>query len=439
MTSGHGSSTLTDRRRGVGDLPIEHVVVIYQENHSFDNVLARFCVATGRCDGSLTGELSNGTTYTLTDASDIVPLVDHSPDAQQRAIDSGAMDHFDQLLGCTPQDGYPCYSAFQQAAIPNLWRLADAYAVSDRTFQMDTIPTWGAHMELVAATLDGFVGDNPEKAADHALGVGWGCDSYRVAQWADPVTDEISMQPSCIPDAEGNGPYRASPVSYVPTIMGRLDDAGLSWSIYATRNRPGAPKTKAIPYGWAICPTFAECIYGPQVANMVPSRRILTDAVAGTLPSLSIVLPSAGSSQHNSYSMLAGDNWIGRVVAAIQEGPDWSTTAIFITYDDCGCFYDHVAPPTGLGLRVPMVIVSPFAIHGTDSNVADFASILAFTEHTFGLAPLGPRDAAAYDYAASFNYVDPPRVSPVPMVITPIPWSSLAEMRSHPPDPSDPT
>src|SRR5439155_1658622 len=89
--------------------------------------------------------------------------------------------------------------------------------------------------------------------------------------------------------------------------------------------------------------------------------QVIDDATNGTLPTVSIVTPTNSKSQHNFYSMKMGDNWIGQVVQAIENGPQWSSTAIFITYDDCGCFYDHVAPPAGLGIRVPMVIVSPYA------------------------------------------------------------------------------
>src|SRR4051794_9783709 len=84
--------------------------------------------------------------------------------------------------------------------------------------------------------------------------------------------------------------------------------------------------------------------------------------------------------------------------------------AIFITYDDCGCFYDHVRPPKGLGIRNPMVIVSPWAKHrGTDSNVAvQPYSMLAFTVHTFGLKRLTPFVTRAYDYADSFDFSQQP-------------------------------
>ena len=84
--------------------------------------------------------------------------------------------------------------------------------------------------------------------------------------------------------------------------------------------------------------------------------------------------------------MAQGDNWIGSIVNAIEQGPQWTSTAIFITWDDCGCFYDHVPPPPGLGIRVPMLLVSPYAKAGyTDSAAASFASILAYTEHAFTL------------------------------------------------------
>jgi phospholipase C len=112
--------------------------------------------------------------------------------------------------------------------------------------------------------------------------------------------------------------------------------------------------------------------------------------------------------------MTVGDDWIGKVVSAIMNGPDWDSTAIFLTWDDCGCFYDHVPPPAGLGIRVPMIIISPYARPGyTDSTNAQFASVLAFTEHTFGLPALSSVDANAYDYFGAFNFSQTP-LPPLP-------------------------
>lgn len=139
--------------------------------------------------------------------------------------------------------------------------------------------------------------------------------------------------------------------------------------------------------------------------------------------------------------MAVGDNWIGSVVSAIQHGADWPSTAIFITYDDCGCFYDHVPPPNGkLGVRLPMVIVSPYAKPAfTDSNDVGFVGMLAFVEHNFGQPALAADDAAAYDYAESFDYRKPARLAGTTMVTSRIPRSELTRVRAKVLDPDDAT
>jgi phospholipase C len=352
----------------------------------------------------------------------------HSGPAQTTAVHGGLMDHFDLIRGCTKSTGYACYEQYQPAQIPNLAALARAYVISDRTFEEGANPSWGAHFVLATAQMDGFVGSNP-KTGKIPPGEGWGCDSYKDTPWQPPAGGPSLLVPACVPKPDGTGPYRPSPVQWVPTIMDRMDAAGLSWQIDAPRKG-----------GWDICPTFADCIYGPQAAHMRYSTQILSDASAGTLPNLSFVIPCCGNSQHNGgSSTLQGDNWIGQVVSALMHGPEWGSTAIFITYDDCGCFYDHVPPPQGLGVRVPMVIVSPWAKPGyTDSNVASFASMLAFTEHTFGLADLGGSDVSAYDYADSFDFAQKP-LRPIRLSRHPLSPEEQAWLTAHPPAANDPT
>ena len=184
-------------------------------------------------------------------------------------------------------------------------------------------------------------------------------------------------------------------------------------------------------------------MYTSEHDQVVEAGQILVDAAQGTLPSFSILLPNGvggNTSQHNQTSMALGDNWIGQVVGAIEGSTNWASTAIFITYDDCGCFYDHVPPPThDWGIRVPMVIVSPFAKPGyTDSTPATLASMLAFTEHAFGLSALAKADARAYHYRDSFDYAQPP-TAPVAMTTTPVPWWELKYIAAHPVDADDPT
>ncbi len=421
--------------------PIEHVVVIYQENHSFDEMLGRFCVQTSRCDGATEGKIHDGTTIPLATAADIVPPVGHARKAQEAAIDGGAMDGFDLIAGCDASTAYACYRQYDASAIPNFSALADAFVVSDATFENSTAASWASHLDLVSSTMDGFYGNNPHASVapqGPTPGPGWGCDSRKDTLWSANPEDEPILVPSCVPDRDGNGPYRPSPVPWVPTIMDRFDAAGLTWKLYAGGG-PHKPKNWRSGYYWQVCATFYECQGSSQIENWVANAKVLSDAAAGTLPNLALVTPKAGSSQHNDESMIRGDNWIGSVVSAIENGPDWDSTVIFITYDDCGCFYDHVPPPTGLGIRVPMVIVSPYARAGyTDHEVASFNSMLAYAEHLFGLLPLSSADGTAYDFAGAFDYSQTP-LPPVRMVERPIPSWEVRYLEDHPIDEDDPT
>jgi phospholipase C len=394
--------------------PIKHVVLIYQENHSFDNVLGDLCVADHRCDGSIAPvRLKSGAVITPKVSPDIVPDVDHRIVSQVAAIDNGAMDGWASVGGCQVGASYPCITYYQPAQIPALAALARQFTISDHSFQSSDAPSYGAHLELAAGTLDGFTGDNPSIAPRPPVkvGPGFGCDSNREAPWVSPSTGTVLDEPSCIPDPAlhkpNGGAYEPTTVNYTPTIMDRLDAAALSWRIYAN---PPSPTALLNNYIWALCPTFAECLYTQQKNNMVPYGNIVNDAAAGHLPALALLMGANDNAQHNENSMIRGDNWIGQVVSAIEHGPDWSSTAIFITYDDCGCFYDHVPPPTREGIRAPMVIVSPYARPGfTDSTPANvIGSTLAFIEHTFNLPPLTALDGKAYDYATSFNYTQTP-------------------------------
>jgi phospholipase C len=422
--------------------PIKHVIFFDQENHSFDNVLGVLCAKRKvHCNGATTGKLGDAT-IPLSRSPDIVPGIGHAIWEQNQAIDDGRMDRFDLISNCSPPNTANCYSQYLPSQIPNFSKLATAFGVSDRTFSQGPYASSMQHLTLLTGgTTDGFAPDFVHTGG----GPGWGCDSGNSNLWTDPRTGAVSYQRFCIPAPERSAAaaaeppaIRRSPVPWVPTILDRLEAAGKTWKIYT------APR-RARDYQWATCPDFAECLYGPQRRFMVQTGQILTDAARGTLPSFSLLLPSGGvtgeTAQHNSDSMTVGDNWIGRVISALQRGPDWSSTAVFLTYDDCGCFYDHVAPPSGsgLGLRVPMLVISPYAKPGfTDSHVASFASVIAFTEKVFGLAPLTSIDAHSYAYMQMFDWKQAPP-PPVRMVTTPIPAASRAYLATHKPDLDDPT
>ena len=183
----------------------------------------------------------------------------------------------------------------------------------------------------------------------------------------------------------------------MPTILGEMDAAGVPWRIYAAP--PGHGTTQ-----WSGCPSFASCLDTGELANLVPTAQFTKDAAAGNLPAVSFVMPAgtgfAKFSEHNGQSNAAGDNWAGQVAGAVMSSADWASSALVITWDDCGCFYDHVPPPLAPdgrqeGPRVPFIVVSPYARPGfTDSTVtSSTGSILAFIESDFGLAPLNANDA----------------------------------------------
>jgi phospholipase C len=414
-------------------VPIRHVVVIYQENHSFNEVLGYLCVKIHRCKGTLVGKRHDGATMRLRQAPDVVPGGRHTIKAQRKAMNGGKMNAFDTVHGCTRDRHYACYEQYRPSQIPNLATLARHYVIADHTFESNVVSSWGSHIELVAGQLDGFTGDNPIPSQGHPNGPGWGCDSFRDTPWRSPGGD-IQMVPSCVPNKQGFGPYRPSPVKYVPTIMDRLHAAGRSWRIYRPPNDP----EHRLPYGWAICPTFAECLYSDQKRNVHADTAVLRAATSGHLPSFSIVVPQGRNSQHNGWSMQRGDNWIGSVLRAIMHGPQWGSTAVFVTYDDCGCFYDEVPPPAGMGIRVPMVIVSPYARSSfTDTTVASsYDSVLAFTERVFGLQPLTTRDAGAYDFFGAFNF-SKQHLETVRLRNHPLPRWERVWLRKHLPEPHE--
>jgi phospholipase C len=168
---------------------------------------------------------------------------------------------------------------------------------------------------------------------------------------------------------------------------------------------------------------------------------------------VSFVIPAAGTSAHQPASMSKGDDWVGKVVGSVMSGPDWGSTAIFISFDDCGCLYDDVNPlqySQNWGPRLPMLIVSPYARPGyTDSTPATPISVLTFIEKTFGLQPLNPcagedswdQDCTddvkdwdggpTYDFSNSFDF-SAPQAGRAPMVHVGVPPAERAWLAAHP-------
>ena len=149
--------------------------------------------------------------------------------------------------------------------------------------------------------------------------------------------------------------------------------------------------------------------------HVVSDAQFAEDAKNGNLPAVSWLV-TGEANEHPPRSVCKGENWTVRQLNALMQGPDWSSTAVFITWDDFGGFYDHVPPPSvstyGLGPRVPLIIISPYAKKGYVSHMQyEFSSFLKFAETRFGLLPLGNRDLRANDMLDSFDFDQQPQQS----------------------------
>src|SRR3954452_4985536 len=275
--------------------PIEHVVIIYQENHTFDNVLGAVCqqreTPCNRYTGSVTS--ADGVTVQNKVDPDVVPDVAHSPWQQQQAL----VNEWDQMNGCTASSNHACISHYKPSAIPNLAQLANTYAVPDATYAVGDDSSFGAHVELGAGTDDGFWGTNPQtsKSGVRPLLVGE-CASHKDARWRAAGSTKVTFQPSCLPLRDGSGAYRATPVPYAQSIMEQLEAASLHWRIYN-----GSSATKTSPAGlWNVCSYFAWCVKNRQTVTYNPGYAAFqTDAANGTLPAVAMIPASGSISQHN--------------------------------------------------------------------------------------------------------------------------------------------
>jgi phospholipase C len=207
----------------------------------------------------------------------------------------------------------------------------------------------------------------------------------------------------------------------LPSIFDQLTANDLGWNYYYAAGGTEAP----LPL-W-LNPLRDE---PTEVADVAPMSGLLPAINAGRLPAVTFVDPSAGPlSEQPPLSVTTGESWALTVIHAIESSPVWNSTVVFLTWDEGGGFYDHVVPPTmdtlGDGFRVPMLVISPFTLHGgISSSVFDHTSVLRFIDRNWGLPPLDSRVAAANDIG---TVLTKPASSPSP---------SLPVPPGHPPSPS---
>jgi len=198
-----------------------------------------------------------------------------------------------------------------------------------------------------------------------------------------------------------------------------------------------------VPEIWNPLPWFTTVKQDGQLGNIVDSGQFFADAKGGTLPAVSWVVPNGKDSEHPPALVSAGQAWVTSLINAVMQGPDWSSTAIFLTWDDWGGFYDHVKPPVvdqnGYGLRVPGLVISSFAKRGSiDHQTLSFDAYAKFIEDNFlGGQRIDPKTDGRPDprpdvrenapqlgnLMDDFDFTQPPR-PPEPLPVNPPPGSA---------------
>jgi phospholipase C len=365
---------------------ISHVVIIIKENRSFDHM---FGTLTG-VDGARKGKIKSGKTIPLSHAFDQVQNPAHTWRAAQLAMDHGKMDGFNLENGCLTD---LCYTQYYCTDIPNYCSYADHYVIADKFFSSEPTGSYPNHQYLIASQAND-VRDNPS-----GDGHVWGCDAppgERVIVY-DPIQKKGKPEFPCFDYA---------------TLADLLDKKQLSWRYYAAP--PGDPG-----YEWSSYDAINHIRNGPDwESNVMDVSQFVSDALNGQLPAVTWVVPPALESEHPPAFMSVGENWTVQQVNAVMQGPQWSSTAIFITWDDWGGFYDHVAPPKldyfGAGIRVPLLVISPYVTPGRRYHkTATFDSLLAFVEANWHLHALTDRDAKANNLMDLFDFNTIPAAPPL--------------------------
>jgi len=376
---------------------IKHVVIIVQENRSFDNIFAGFPNA----NSLMYGYMHNGTKVNLQPIPFEVRDMGHYYVTGLMDYDGGKMDKFDLNPAGAGTVGAFAYSYLEHSETQPYWTMAKSYVLADHMFPTMFGPSYTGHLTLISSTAD-LSATNSE--VDLPTQFPWGCD-------APAGTITTTVGPNKIPTEHGPFPC----FTQFNTLAATLDAKGVSWKYYA-------PVVGSSSGGnqWSAFDSIRSVRYGTDWKAKVisPPQQVLTDAANGNLAGVSWVIPDANWSDHPYSGTPYGPSWVAAVVNAIGQSKAWSSTAIVVVWDDWGGFYDNLAPPQldfrGLGIRVPCLIISPYVQAHVDHTPYEFGSIVKFVEQVYGLPALGTQaagytDTRATSLANSFNFSMAPR------------------------------
>ncbi len=372
---------------------IQHVVIIMQENRSFDSYFGTYPGATGI-------PMQNGVpAVCLPDpelGSCVRPYHDsadtnhggpHGVIHAASDIDGGRMDGFiaqaesRMVTKCNAPGKRPCpangltdvMGYHDQREIPNYWAYAKNFVLQDEMFEPNASWSLPAHLFMVSE---------------------W---SAKCSQVDNPMSCTSEIDKPQFPGGPGTG---GAPPNYAWTdLTYLLHKHNVSWKYYlAEGTEPDCedddmtctikPQSVGVPEIWNPLPFFTTVHQDNEVGNIQTLDHFATDVQAGTLPAVSWIVPNGKVSEHPPALVSAGQAYVTGLINAIMQSPLWSTTAIFLAWDDWGGFYDHVVPPTvdvnGYGLRVPGLVISPYAKRGyIDHQTLSFDAYVKFIEDDF--------------------------------------------------------
>jgi phospholipase C len=428
---------------------IKHVIVIMQENRSFDSYFGTFPGADGipMKDGVPTVCAPDPNTGQCVKPYHDTSLVNvggpHGALDAVRDIDGGRMDGFVAEArrtasaackgdpndpSCVADAGPDTMGYHDAHEIPNYWEYAKAFVLQDHMFEPNLGWSLPAHL-------------------------------FMISGWSATCTDP-DVAATCKSDLVQSGITSTSLWDVAHPTFGWTDltyllhARSVSWAYYVSPGtQPDCDDDSAIacrpvrenvvtPSIWNPLPNFVSVKDDGQLHNVQSSANFFAAAKDGQLPAVSWVVPNGRDSEHPSSPINYGQSWVTSLVNAVMSGPDWSSSTIFLAWDDWGGFYDHVVPPrvdaNGYGLRVPGLVISAYARRGfIDHQTLSFDAYLKFIEDDFlGGARLDPSTDGRPDprptvredvpglgnLTADFDFVQPPR-PPLILSLDPTPAS----------------
>ncbi len=392
-----GTATATPQPAGAADIhKIKHVIVIMQENRSFDTYFGTYPGADGlpQANGQFTVCVPNpkvgGCEKPYHDTSDVEGGGPHGATSAAADINSGKMDGFvDQAQkgarDCVLQDNPACTNSTEpdvmayhdNREIPNYWAYAQNFVLQDHMFEPNA--SWSLPAHLFTLSEWSAVCSVPNDASSCVNNL-----------------DKPNLPPDFV--ALNTKDYKSPNFAWTDLTY-LLYKANVSWKYYvADGTQPDCEddamsctprkQSAGTPGIWNPLPWFTTVHQDNQMGNIQSLDNFYTDAKNGTLPAVTWIAPSGKTSEHPPAKISDGQTYVTGLINAVMQGPDWDSTAIFLTWDDWGGFYDHVAPPTvdqnGYGLRVPGIVISPYAKKGfIDHQTLSFDAFAKFIEDDF--------------------------------------------------------